>query len=183
MNFKGDFSKASEFNKSVMRPGIIYSIDRFPGNHIRAGQLDSRAPYQRIGSVLSALHSAGLTEGMEENSNYRMYEINAVLEPEDSEKSLILALGEAEKRFDNVIQKALENPGRDKNTLVKEVLSYEINVEEHRGEERLKVWRDYSDGTLNFFNEIGLVEDLENFNLTADDEDIEYLQNNIHVLL
>jgi len=183
MNFKGDFSEASETNKSVMRPGIVYSIDRYPFNWVRAKKLDSRAGNKRIGRTLGALHSAGLTESRERNSSYTTYEVSLALEPEGDENSLMVALGEAEKRFHKSIEKALSKEGRDENAVVEEVLSHEIETEMYRGEERLKVLKDYSDDTVNFFNDIGLVEDLEDLNLRADDEDIDYLRENIHLLL
>jgi len=180
MSFKGDFTKASEINKSVMRPGIIHSIDQYPFNWVKATNLDSKADNQRIGRVLAALNSAGLTEQVEENSNYTSYEINAALEPENGEKSLTVALGEAEKRYDKTIQKALNRHGRDQNTVVEDILTYGINTEESG---KLKVLKTYSDDTINFLDDISMIQNLDTHEITADTEDIQYLQNNIHLLL
>jgi|GEM_PF-4474668 len=184
MVFKGDFSEVSEVNRSVMRPGIIYALDRYSGSRVRARDLDSRSENKRIGRVLGALDSAGLADTVGVKSSYTVYEIDAGLDGENGEKCLNMALGEAEKSFDKVIQKALSRRGRDEDAVVEDVLTYGVCVDDSgSGVDELQVLRDYSDFTVNFLEDIGFVRDLDRSELLADDEDIQYLEQNIHVLL
>ena len=129
------------------------------------------------------MHSAGLTRGKKERSNYTVYEINASLGPIEGEDSLNLALGEAYDRFDTRIKNSLEVDGRDEERVVEDILTKGIHTDTHRGTERLTVLRNYSDSTVNFFEDISLVKNLDEPELLADDEDIEYLRENIHVFL
>ena len=41
MRYDYSFSDVNESDLALMRPGIIHSLDRYPGNELRARDLDS----------------------------------------------------------------------------------------------------------------------------------------------
>lgn len=166
------FSGADQRFKTLVRPGIITNIQEFMTDGAKASATAgySRATSHQISHNMTALDQAGYTERVEKGQEAENRYWFGDLEP---------AIEEAEELYEQRIDTVLDE--FDEQDILEDLEDIGIITLENGGKEYLCELRneDYSQETLGYFSELNLIDAVDNRELTADDYDLEMLEEEL----
>jgi hypothetical protein len=163
------------------RPSTIEAMMRYDGGPFRARQLSTRRDPSSIGDLLTYLSEEGYLEVVVDTQNTKYSwaeEVKDELEnPTQGQEILGELMSDAKARWTKIYQDAIECYDREK---LIEDLPEGLNIDEsNSGQLKLFERRDHRlhSETLEYLEDIGIIDDTEKRNVKLDHIDIQMLEN------